>query len=57
MSTFVFQFEYQQASLENQVESLSWKVERAETTDKSDLIIQMGICEKRRTTLLAYFND
>ena len=27
------QFEYQQAQLEVEIENLSWKVERAETTD------------------------
>ena len=29
-----FQFEYQQAQLEAEVENLSWKVERAEITDR-----------------------
>lgn len=28
------QFEYQQAQLEAEIENLSWKVERAETTDR-----------------------
>ena len=28
------QFEYQQATLEAEVENLSWKVERAEITDR-----------------------
>jgi len=28
------QFEYQQAQLEAEVENLSWKVERAEITDR-----------------------
>jgi len=30
----VVQFEYQQAQLEAEVENLSWKVERAEITDR-----------------------
>jgi hypothetical protein len=30
----VLQFEYQQAQLEAEVENLSWKVERAEITDR-----------------------
>lgn len=30
----VCQFEYQQAQLEAEVENLSWKVERAEITDR-----------------------
>ena len=30
----IFQFEYQQAQLEAEVENLSWKVERAEITDR-----------------------
>ena len=30
----LFQFEYQQATLEAEVENLSWKVERAEITDR-----------------------
>lgn len=29
-----FQFEYQQAQLEAEVENLSWKIERAEITDR-----------------------
>jgi len=48
-------FEYQQAQLEAGIENLSWKVERAETTDRGDLGIQMDVCEKRRTTLLQDF--
>ena len=31
---YSFQFEYQQAQLEAEVENLSWKVERAEITDR-----------------------
>ena len=30
----MLQFEYQQANLEAEVENLSWKVERAEITDR-----------------------
>jgi hypothetical protein len=32
-----FQFEYQQAQLEAEIENLSWKIEHAETTDRGDL--------------------
>lgn len=49
------QFEYQQAQLEAEIENLSWKVERAEMTDRGDLENQMDIVEKRRTTLLSDF--
>lgn len=48
-------FEYQQAQLEAEIENLSWKIERAETTDRGDLENQMDIAEKRRTTLLKDF--
>lgn len=48
-------FEYQQAQLEAEIENLSWKVERAETTDRGDLQNQMDVAEKRRTTLLKDF--
>ncbi|XKL68467.1 hypothetical protein PGB90_003958 [Kerria lacca] len=48
-------FEYQQAQLEAEIENLSWKVERAETTDRGDLENQMYIAEKRRKTLLKDF--
>lgn len=48
-------FEYQQASLEAEIENLAWKVERAETTDRGDLENQMDIAEKKRTTLLKDF--
>lgn len=48
-------FEYQQAQLEAEIENLSWKIERAETTDRGDLENQMDIAEKRRTTLLKGF--
>lgn len=45
-------FEYQQAQLEAEVENLSWKVERAEITDRGDLENQMDIAEKRRLILM-----
>ncbi|EDW08363.1 potential E3 ubiquitin-protein ligase ariadne-2 [Drosophila mojavensis] len=48
-------FEYQQAQLEAEIENLSWKIERAETTDRAVLENQMDIAEKRRTTLLKDF--
>jgi len=50
-------FEYQQAQLEAEVENLSWKVERAEITDRGDLENQMDIAEKRRRTLIKDFHD
>lgn len=46
-----------QAQLEAEIENLSWKVERAETTDRGDLENQMDIAEKRRITLLKDFLD
>ena len=48
-------FENLQAQLEAQVENLSWKVERAEITDRVDLQRQMDIAEKRRQVLLKDF--
>lgn len=48
-------FEYQQAQLEAEVENLSWKIERAEITDRGDLENQMDVAEKRRLTLLKDF--
>ncbi|RWS20486.1 hypothetical protein B4U80_02019 [Leptotrombidium deliense] len=48
-------FEYQQAQLEAEIENLSWKIERAETTDRGELENQMDIAEKRRSTLLKDF--
>ncbi|KAJ6641343.1 putative E3 ubiquitin-protein ligase ariadne-2 [Pseudolycoriella hygida] len=48
-------FEYQQAQLEAEIENLSWKIERAETTDRGDLENQMDVSEKRRITLLTDF--
>jgi ariadne-2 len=50
-------FEYQQAQLEAEIENLSWKIERAETTDRGDLQNQMDIAEKRRIPLLKDFLD
>jgi hypothetical protein len=50
-----FQFEYQQAQLEAEIENLSWKIERAETTDRGELQNQMDIAEKRRSILLKDF--
>jgi len=51
----LFQFEYQQASLEAEIENLSWKIERAESTDRGELENQMDVAEKRRLTLLKDF--
>lgn len=48
-------FEYQQAQLEAEVENLSWKIERAEITDRGDLENQMDIAEKRRLILVKDF--
>lgn len=48
-------FEYQQATLEAEIENLSWKVERAETTDRGELENQMDVAEKRRSILLKDF--
>jgi ariadne-2 len=48
-------FEYQQARLEYEVENLSWKVERAETTDIADIRQQMTTTEVNRLTLLREF--
>lgn len=45
-------FEYKQASLENAVEELAWKIEHAETNDRGELENLMTIVEKRRTILL-----
>ena len=49
------QFEYQQATLEAEIENLSWKIEHAETTDRGDLENQIDVAEKRRTSLLKDF--
>ena len=40
----VFQFEYQQATLEAEVENLSWKVERAEITDRGVRALSTSEC-------------
>ena len=48
-------FEHIQAQLEIEVENLSWKIERAEITDRGDLERQMDVAEKRRRTLLQDF--
>lgn len=39
----LYRSEYQQAQLEKEIEELSWKVERAEQTDRADLENQMHI--------------
>lgn len=55
-SSFTLNYFYSsQAQLEAEIENLSWKVERAETTDRGDLENQMDVAEKRRTTLLKDF--
>lgn len=41
--------------MEAEIENLSWKIERAETTDRGDLENQMDVAEKRRITLLRDF--
>ena len=51
----LLQFEYQQAQLEVEIENLSWKVERAETTDVADIRQQMNNTEVKRLTLLRDF--
>jgi len=48
-------FEYQQAQLEKEIEELSWKVERAESTDRGELETQMHIAEQKRRILLQDF--
>uniref|UniRef100_A0A0N5AJR5 RBR-type E3 ubiquitin transferase n=1 Tax=Syphacia muris TaxID=451379 RepID=A0A0N5AJR5_9BILA len=48
-------FEYQQAQLEKEIEELSWKVERAERTERGDLESQMHVAEVTRRTLLEEF--
>ena len=55
ISLVFFQFEYQQAQLEAEIENLSWKIEHAETTDRGDLENQIDVAEKRRTSLLKDF--
>jgi len=48
---------FHQAQLEAEIENLSWKIERAETTerDRGDIENQMDIAEKRRMILLKDF--
>lgn len=48
-------FEYQQAQLEVEIENLSYKVERVDTTDLADLKQQMNVAEVKRLTLLRDF--
>ncbi|KAI6180250.1 RBR-type E3 ubiquitin transferase [Aphelenchoides besseyi] len=48
-------FEWQQSQLEKEIEELSWKVERAETTDRGDLEAQMHRAETQRRILLKDF--
>lgn len=48
-------FECMQGQFEAEVENLSWKVERAEITDRADLERQMDVAEKRRISLLKDF--
>lgn len=50
-------FEYQQAQLESDVEDLSWKIERAETTDRADLENHSSRVERSRSLLLREFLD
>ena len=49
------QFEYQQAQLEVAIEDLSYKIERAETTDVAELRQRMNTAEVNRLTLLRDF--
>lgn len=46
-----------QAQLEAEIENLSWKIERAETTerDRGDIENQMDVVEKMRMILLKDF--
>lgn len=44
------QFEYQQAQLEAEVENLSWKVERAEITDRG---VRYRVGKKRGNTQIS----
>jgi ariadne-2 len=41
--------------LEKEVEELSWKVERAESTDRGEVETQMHIAEQKRRILLQDF--
>lgn len=57
LNYLIVQFEYQQAQLEKEIEELSWKVERAESTERGDLETQMHVAECKRRTLLQDFFD
>ena len=48
-------FEHIQAQLESEVEKLSWRVERAEITDRAELERQMNVTKTRKQTLLQDF--
>ncbi|CAG0896887.1 unnamed protein product [Cyprideis torosa] len=48
-------FEFQQAQLEAEIENLSWKIERAEIYQRGDILNQMDVAEKRRSTMLKDF--
>ncbi|EGT52814.1 hypothetical protein CAEBREN_16280 [Caenorhabditis brenneri] len=50
-----FQFEYQQAQLEKEVEELAWAVERAEVTARGALEAHMHRAEHKRQVLLHDF--
>lgn len=51
MAALYPQFEYQQAGLEAGVENLSWKVERAEITDRVVVMIsKIDSLQQTRTT-------
>jgi ariadne-2 len=54
-SSCLYFFLFLLAQLEAEIENLSWKIERAETTDRGEIENQMDICEKRRITLLKDF--
>ena len=41
--------------MEKEIEELSWKVERAEHTDRAELENQMHVAELKRRTLLQDF--
>lgn len=41
--------------MEAEIENLSWKIERAETTDRGEIENQMDIAEKKRLVLLKDF--
>lgn len=51
----MFQFEYQQAQLEKEVEELAWAVERADITARGTLEGHMHRAEHKRQTLLHDF--